>query len=382
MHTITTSEELKSRIKADVSATVPLEGVAIESTSSYLRTVETSKTNLTQVIEEIILDDPVRARALDIKLTAAATSLLGEDPKKFAEKYGEYFVYGYIARARFTAVCTIKASSETLCNVIKTKLAAKAGDAKSLAASLESENSSNKEHCQMNINLEVDRLEGDSVQHRPHFEIGELTKAYENFQNHFQTTPYVALLCHYSVVDGRFPLPQHQFQYLGSTLSTAYQSLYLAQNELSNSCMAQTTGCAARIAKACDMVKYLDVNDENAMAAVQKEVKECLDEVDRWRLRFDLQNDAKKLARTDIGCVAQNQCSLASRSSLLTLEIVINGSVPAPSRKYLVVSLGSQEIPSTPPLSPMSKFDASIFSESGRLSNSIKRTTSVTAKIR
>ena len=45
IHTITTAEELKTRIKADVSVTVPLEGIAIEASSSYLRSVETSKTS-------------------------------------------------------------------------------------------------------------------------------------------------------------------------------------------------------------------------------------------------------------------------------------------------------------------------------------------------
>lgn len=182
IHTITTSEELKARIKADVSVTVPLEGVAIEASSSYLRSVKTSDTSLVQVIEEIIQDDPVRANAFDTKLTAEASELLGRDVRAFTDKYGEYFVYGHASRARFTAVCTIKTSSKDVRDKIKSSLAAKAGDAKGISTSLESYNSSSKDSCSIDTSLEIDRLADKDAESRPHFEIGELVKAYDNFQ--------------------------------------------------------------------------------------------------------------------------------------------------------------------------------------------------------
>ncbi|KAL8882272.1 MAG: hypothetical protein Q9198_000703 [Flavoplaca austrocitrina] len=298
MHTITTSEELKTRIKADVSATVPLEGIAIESTSSYLRSMKTSDTSLVQVIKEIIHDDPVRASVYDLNLTAEARALLASSVKDFTEKYGEYFVYGHVARARFTAVCNIKTSSKELRERIKSSLTGKAGDAKGISAALESYNSSNKESCSMDVHLEVDRIGGKDLEKKPHIEVGEVVNAWDRFQADFETTPYMALLCHYSVLDSKFPLPQNQFQYLGSKISAAYQSLYLAQNELSNSLMVQAASCSDSIAKACDLVKFLDVNDEAAVAHMHKTVQDCLDDVERWRLRFDLQSDAKKLENT------------------------------------------------------------------------------------
>ena len=300
IHTITTSEELKTRIKADVSVTVPLEGIAIEASNSYLRSVKTSDTSLIQVIEEIIQDDPVRANVFDMKLTAEASELLGRDLKAFTDKYGEYFVYGHASRARFSAVCNIKTSSKDVRDKIKSSLAAKAGDAKGISASLESYSSSSKEGTSMDMSLEIDRLSEKDAESRPHFEIGELIKSYDNFQKNFQTTPYMALLCHYSVLDRRFPLPQTQFKYLGSKLSALYQSLYLAQHELSPSPMVQSASCSTKVAKTCDMIRHLDVYDENAVANMQKDVQDCLDEVERWRLRFDLQSDAKKLENTKL----------------------------------------------------------------------------------
>ena len=152
----------------------------------------------------------------------------------------------------------------------------------------------------MDMNLEIDRLSEKDAESRPHFKIGALTNAYDNFQKIFQTTPYIALLCHYSVLDRRFPLPQNQFRYLGSKLSALYQSLYLAQHELSHSPMVQSASCSTKIAKTSDLIKQLDLYDERAVANLQKDVQDCLDEVERWRLRFDLQSDAKKLENTNL----------------------------------------------------------------------------------
>ncbi|KAL8686897.1 MAG: hypothetical protein Q9218_006785 [Villophora microphyllina] len=59
--------------------------------------------------------------------------------------------------------------------------------------------------------------------------------------------------------------------------------------------MVQAADYSVTVAKACDIVKFLDVNDEGAVAKMHKTVQSCLDEVERWRLRYDLQNDAKKL---------------------------------------------------------------------------------------
>ena len=152
----------------------------------------------------------------------------------------------------------------------------------------------------MDMHLEVDRIGGKDPEKKPHIEVGEVVKAWDHFQADFETTPYMALLCHYSVLDSKFPLPQNQFQYLGSKISAAYQSLYLAQNELNNSLMVQAASCSDTVAKACDSVKFLDVNDEAAVANMHKTVQDCLDDVERWRLRFDLQSDAKKLENTEM----------------------------------------------------------------------------------
>ena len=309
IHTITTSEELKTRIKADVSVTVPLEGIATEASSSFLRSVKTSDTSLVQVIEEIIQDDPVRANAFDMKLTSEASELLGRDLGAFTDKYGEYFVYGHASRARFTAVCNIKTSSTEMRDNIKSSLAAKVGDAKGISALLESYKSSGKGSYSMDMSLEIDRLSEKDAENRPHFEVGELVKAYDDFQKNFETTPYMALLCHYSVLDPRFPLPQTQFKYLGSKLSALYQSLYLAQHDLSQSLMVQSASCSTKIAKMCDMIRNLDKFDEKAVANMQKDVQDCLDEVEHWRLRFDLQSDAKKLENTSLKYCPSNHSS-------------------------------------------------------------------------
>ncbi|KAI4275065.1 MAG: hypothetical protein LQ337_003476 [Flavoplaca oasis] len=196
MHTITTSEELKTRIKADVSATVPLEGIAIESINSYLRSVKMSDTSLVQVIGGVIQGGPVQAKMHDLKLTAEASALLASKVEDFTEKSGEYFVYGHVSRARFNAICNIKTSSKELREKIKSSLAGKAGDAKGISAALESYNSSNKESCSMDMRLEIDRIGGKGPENKLNIEVGEVVKAWDDFQADFETTPYMDLLCH------------------------------------------------------------------------------------------------------------------------------------------------------------------------------------------
>ncbi|MCJ1396857.1 hypothetical protein MMC11_000047 [Xylographa trunciseda] len=295
IHTITTSEELKSRIKADVNATIPLEGAKIEATSSYLRSVQTSKTSLVQILEEIIEDPPVRAKTEQLKLKPDALKLLKKSVEEFQQKYGEYFVYGYVSRARFSAICTIKTSSEAVRDKIRASLTAKATDVGEIAATLERSLQNNSDFAQVDIHMEIDRLKGEEPAKRHIFKTDEVLSAFDKFQKDFVTVPFMALLCHYSVISS-FPLPQNQFEYLGGQLAAAYQNLYIAQTDLISSPMVQAASFTHRITKVCDEIKQLDVGNEDAVSETKKHVQECTDETDRWRLRYDLRLDAVKLA--------------------------------------------------------------------------------------
>jgi len=295
IHTVTTSDELKSRIKADVNATIPLEGAKIEATSSYLRSIQTSNTSFVQIIEEVIEDAPVKADTGKLKLKPEALKLLKENVEEFQQKYGEYFVYGYVSRARFSAICTIKTSTEAVRDKIKASLTAKPADIGEITATLQKSLQTSSDFANVDIHMEIDRLKGEEPAERHIFKTDEVVLAYNKFQKDFATTPFMALLCHYSDIS-TFPSPQKQFEYLGGQLAVSYQNLYIAQTELISSPMVQAASSTHRIAKVCDEIKQLDVGKEDAVTEMKKHVQECLDETERWRLRYDLRLDAVKLS--------------------------------------------------------------------------------------
>ncbi|KFG78584.1 hypothetical protein MANI_002969 [Metarhizium anisopliae] len=298
-HLITTAEELKSRIKADVKATIPLEGVSVETENSYLRNVQTSSTSLVQVITATVEDPPALVDTSNLKLSAAALSVLQSPDgiNKFQERYGDYFVYGALSRARFNAVCTIRTSSASIRNQIKTKLEATLTEAGSLSAVFESLSKSSSEWASTDIDIAMSGVKGQPASTSKTNKIDEVQAAYDHFVKEYKTEPYIGMLCHYSVVDQRIPIPQKQFSFLGPALELLYQSLYMAQTQLLASPMTQAAGFALKISALCDEIKTIDVADKGGIAQIQARVNECTEEADRWRLRQDLIDDAKKLER-------------------------------------------------------------------------------------
>lgn len=312
IHSVSTNEELKTRIKADFKADVPLEGFSIKTENSYLSSVATSDTSLTQIIQETITDPPTRLDVHEVQLTKNARDILDESDgwKRFSEKYGEYFVYGYVPRALFSAIYTIKTNSKSVRDEIKTSLAVEVEKVGSLTAALKSLKETKSASVNIDVNLEVTGLQnlvvdGTSLDNTAEVgpkgtktnKVEEVQKVYENFQKNSQTQPYIALLCHYSVLSmpGKIPLPMNQFEHLGPNFEGMYKDLYTAQVEISTSPMVQASATSKKIVSLCDKIKTLDLTKEDKVSEVRREVVSCLSEVDLWRLRSDLIGDVKKL---------------------------------------------------------------------------------------
>ena len=232
-------------------------------------------------------------------MSGKASDLLEKDAKEFADKYGEYFVYGHQSRARFSAICTIKCSSKEVRDKVKTSLTATPAKVGEITASLSKSTQTNQESVSIDINLEIDRLKAAKPEEQHVFKTDEILQAYDEFQKDFETVPILALLCHYSAIDSRCPLPQYQFQYLGGHLALAYQNLYIAQSELLTSAMVQAASSSKKISNVCDQIKALDVGKQEAVIEIQNSVRECLVDTENWRLRYDLRGDARKLVNND-----------------------------------------------------------------------------------
>jgi hypothetical protein len=311
VHSVSTANELKTRIKADFKANVPIEGVSLNTENSYLRSVETSDTSLTQIIQETIVDQPAKLDIHQLRLTEGAKALLDgpEGWKKFSQKYGEYFVYGYRSRARFSAIYDIKTSSKKSRDEIKTSLEAEVEGAGSLTATLKSMSESKSDTVSIDVNIHTSGLNNVENDARDGAKLGgeskttktnkveEVQKKLEEFQKHFKTQPYLGLLCHYSVLDtsGNIPLPQNQFARLGPELERMYKSLFTAQIDLATSPMVQAAAAARGMVDLCDQITKLNLTDESAINQMDEKVKASLNSVDLWRLRNDLLVDAVKL---------------------------------------------------------------------------------------
>ena len=308
IHSITTSKELKSRIQADLKANIPLEGVSIKTENSYLSSLEISNTSLTQVIQETWAGKPATIDVHQLQMTEGARKLLGEPDgwQQFSQKYGEYFVYGYIARARFSAIASIKTSSESTRDEIKTSLEVAAGSVSSIGATLESIKSS-KEHF-ATIDIAVDTVgfknvppgkekESEKSTSTSTNKIDEVQQMYQNFSQNHELQPYVGLLCHYSVLrtTASIPLPVNQFAHLGPDINKMYKGLYTAQIEISASPMVQASATGKRIADLCEKIRTLNLTNAQAIKSLSDNFDACMAEVDAWRLRSDLIEDVKKL---------------------------------------------------------------------------------------
>ena len=218
IHSITDAEELKSRIQADLKADIPLEGVSIKTENSYLSSVEISNTSLTLVIQETWTGKPETLDPHQAQIKDEARKILDQPDgwPRFSKRYGEYFVYGFVPRAKFSAIASIKTSSKETRDEIKTSLEVAVQNVGSIGAALESVRANKKESVKIDINVEIVGLKSgdskgdDETTTTSTNKVEEVQKLYQNFSNNFELQPYIGLLCHYSVSlpkDQRFRFP-------------------------------------------------------------------------------------------------------------------------------------------------------------------------------
>jgi hypothetical protein len=232
-----------------------------------------------------------------LKLSKAALDLLDSPGGvgKFQEKYGEYFVYGAMARSRFSAICNVKTKTTLARDKIKSSLEVQGSEVGSLKATIDAFSKSSDESISIDIIIDFSGVKSHIPEETKPTKVEEVRFAYETFKKNYVTNPYVGMLCHYSVIDNRLPLPQQQFQHLGPELERLYQSLYMAQTELLASPMKQAADFTPKISALCDEIKMLKMSDSNAINQLKLRVENCTTEANNWRLRSDLVEDVKKL---------------------------------------------------------------------------------------
>ncbi len=208
VYTIDTQEALKSKIKVDVKASIPLDGVKIEASAGYLNSEAVSSKSMLHIIKEVIDQPPVKADIQTLRLTEKAQALLAEDKgvEKFRAQYGDYFVYACCSKSSFTAIYDFKASSKEVLNEVKASLKLKTDVADAIANTnvsiLKKESS-----VTIAVRLDIKGYEASKDTEGSLINTKEVETTFKKFQANAKPQPYLALLCHYSAIDGRIPGP-------------------------------------------------------------------------------------------------------------------------------------------------------------------------------
>lgn len=298
IYSIETLEELKQAIKSEVKASVPIQGVRVEASSSFLKSVKLSNKNLLQVVQHVIEEPLKRATFQELKLTSQAVTLLGEvdGPKKFQERYGDFFVYGCRSKSAFAGVLTYKADSSEALDEFKSALSIDAGNIASTSAALEKIRKEYKSTITSNLKIHIDGYRGFSEV----VVTKSLDDAYVDFQENYQTVPYLALLCHYSAIDSLIPRNHNPLEGMGPVLENAFQRLYIMQSEIISSPMKQANQLSKRVTNLGDDLATVDVTKKNSVKRLVDEIHVCGEEFNLWETRASLLEDAEKLSKPSL----------------------------------------------------------------------------------
>jgi len=298
LYTIEDQSTLDNTIKVSVSVTAPIEGVGVEVSASYLSHLKVSETRMCMIIETTIEDPPQLANG-PFKLTEEAKEYLkAKGPTSFLEKYGDYFVYGHRSHARFVATCQFSASTKETLDQFKASLSIGVKDIAKISSELEASLASAKSHISTIIEIHAigyDNSGDASILANTK----EIVTSYNKFQQHFSTVPYVALLRHYSTVDSTIAPPGAEFVEYAPELTATYQRAYMLQTRVISLPFVQAKPLADQISSVVRQLQNISVDKKdwkNQLEPVKKDLENCQNQFELWRLRLQLLGDAVKLS--------------------------------------------------------------------------------------
>ncbi|GAA5890746.1 hypothetical protein JCM6882_000642 [Rhodosporidiobolus microsporus] len=105
-------DQLARTLQSNLVSRLPILGSPLPAAASLLRHVKLSDLEMVTLIDTTWDSLPQVLRMQDLVLDEEANILLSQDPRQFAERYGDYFVAGYSSRAHFTAVATHRATNK------------------------------------------------------------------------------------------------------------------------------------------------------------------------------------------------------------------------------------------------------------------------------
>lgn len=303
--TISSSDDKKKLMKAETTITIPIKGSTLKLENEWLTSVETSKTKLSKVLVEYY-EDPawkLDLRTAKPKLSDEALTLMKKGWQDFTQIYGEYFVYGYIARASFDALIEITTSDESTRDELKTALSLDIKGKAGIEAAFSKISETQKKSAEVKITVKTLGL-SDSSQKRYRAssdetanpnestlkggDIDEVYTMYRDWRGSYEKQPWKALLCHYSVVYPAAPKPQDQFAFLGGQVKNMYEDLFSVQIELAGSKMRGAVTTAKEATSLVQQLLKVGSSDTTTIEGLKTGIEKVKLDAKKWALREEL----------------------------------------------------------------------------------------------
>jgi hypothetical protein len=193
--------DFKQEVEASVSGKYNIEGVNVSASTSFLSSLSFSEVS-TSLIAEFSSEYDGYDEADSYELTDEAKALLN-DPPKFREAYGDYFISGGRRKSRFLAVYACKSTSSKSMNEFKASFGADAPDVFSAEGSARFMQAVSQSHVSLSIDLYMEGIEGDPP--GGPWTPEKIIEALNWFIAHEKGVDMSAKLRHYSTLDPNYP---------------------------------------------------------------------------------------------------------------------------------------------------------------------------------
>ncbi|KAI4955270.1 hypothetical protein J4E91_001128 [Alternaria rosae] len=231
------------------------------------------------------------------QLTPEAEALLASDPKKFTERYGQYFVSGQQCRSTFIAVCSQSASSKEQLDEFKAKIGVnyEIGGLEAAAEYMKRVKSSN-----LSIKTDIIILGYNPKKDLKHFSTMETNfmPILRQFRQNYTPVPYLALLTDYSYIDCRAPIQNERFT-LPPDLDGAFQKVCILEARAQSCLMEGARRMLPEIPKLHKEIASIYFSDpdwQGRLAEVEDDLEKSQEQVNEWFRRQALLSQAMKLS--------------------------------------------------------------------------------------
>ncbi|HEX6335743.1 MAG TPA: hypothetical protein VFZ85_02215 [Jiangellaceae bacterium] len=211
MKDLETASDLKQVLNVEAETQFHTPAVAGDVIARFEKSVERSERArsilyaITYEWKDAALASPLPA------LTPEAAKLLKEDPARFRDAYGDYFIAGYTSKAQFLAFANLRSRDEASLTKVAASVAAQfqqAGSGLTAEAASAIENS-NKDHaCEMSLDVHMSGLRDDAsstFRTHTHLSINEIPALVAQFTENAHGSRTTAKLIHFHRIDPSFP---------------------------------------------------------------------------------------------------------------------------------------------------------------------------------